>query len=116
MSQKQEEQEEQIEKLQLMEQNITNLVSQKQQFQSQLMEVESALEEIKVSDKTYKIVGNIMVAKKKEDLQANLNEKKEMLNIRIKTLEKQEKDIREKAEEAQKKVLESMNHSPKGKK
>jgi prefoldin beta subunit len=106
-------QEEQIGQLQLMEQNITNLISQKQQFQTQLMEIESALEELKSTDKTYKIIGNIMVAKKKEDLKKDLEEKKEMLNIRIKAIEKQENDIREKAEAIQKKVLDSMKKKEK---
>ncbi|MFH1505404.1 MAG: prefoldin subunit beta [archaeon] len=106
-------QEEQIGQLQMMEQNITNIMAQKQQFQSQLMEVETALEEMKSSQKVYKIVGNVMVARKKEDVKKELDEKKEMFNIRIKALDKQEKDVREKAEEIQKKVLASMKKEKK---
>jgi prefoldin beta subunit len=100
--------EQKISQLQLYEQSMQNLLVQKQQFQSQLVEIESALSEIKESNETYKIVGNIMVATKKEDLKKDLESKKEMAEIRVKTFEKQEKTIKEKAETLQKEVMEKM--------
>lgn len=102
------EQEEKIEQLQLLEQNLQSFLVQKQQFQMQLSEVTSALENIKDSKKTYKIVANIMIDAKKEDLEKDLNQKKEMLEIRLKNLEKQENSIREKSQKLQKEVLGSM--------
>ncbi|TKJ17076.1 prefoldin subunit beta [Candidatus Woesearchaeota archaeon B3_Woes] len=101
-------QEEKIEQLQLLEQNLQSFLVQKQQFQMQLSEVTSALENIKDSNKTYKIVANVMIDAKKEDLEKDLNQKKEMLEIRLKNLEKQETSIRDKSQKLQKEVLGAM--------
>jgi len=100
--------EQKINQLQMFEQSLQNLLVQKQQFQSQLVEIESALKELDGSKEAYKIVANIMVSTKKEDLKKELDEKKESLTLRITTLEKQEKTIKEKAEKLQKEVMESM--------
>ena len=100
--------EQKIGQLQMFEQSLQNILVQKQQFQTQLVEVESALKELDGSKEAYKIVANIMVSTKKEDLNKDLEEKKESLNLRIKTLEKQETTIKEKAQKLQKDVMESM--------
>jgi len=100
--------EEKLAKLQLFEQNLQNLLLQKQQFQTQLKEVESALDGLKNSTENYKIIGNIMVKSSKEKLEEELKQKKEMLELRIKSIEKQEKQIKEKAEDLQKEVLKEM--------
>jgi prefoldin beta subunit len=102
------ESEEKIAQLQLLEQNMQNFTMQKQQFQMQLNEIASALENLKDSEKAYKIVANIMVNAKREDLEKELNQKKEMLELRIKKLEKQEEEIREKSQKIQKEVLGNM--------
>ncbi len=59
--------EQKIAQLQLYEQSLQNILMQKQQFQSQSVEIGSALKELESTEKAYKIVGNIMVASKKED-------------------------------------------------
>ena len=97
--------EEKIGQLQMMEQNIHNILLQKQQFQSQLIEVESALKELGKTEKAYKIVGNIMISASKEDLEKDLNSKKEMAELRIKALEKQENKMREKQKAIQEEVM-----------
>ena len=73
-----------------------------------MLEVDSALNEIEKTDEAYKIVGNIMVASKKDELKKDLEAKKESTELRIKTIETQEEKLREKAEAMQKEVLESM--------
>jgi prefoldin beta subunit len=100
--------EQKIAQLQLMEQNLQSFLMQRQQFQSQLIEVESALKEIESTKEAYKIVGNIMVNASKEDLKKDLEEKKGILELRIKSLEKQEKQIKEKASKTQAEVLEKI--------
>ena len=65
-----------IQQLQLLQQNLTNLNLQKQQFNTQTVEIDSAILELEKTDTAYKIVGNIMVASKKEDLKKELLEKK----------------------------------------
>ena len=49
-----------------------------------------------------------MVADKKEDLEKDLKEKKERMQLRIKTMEKQENTIKEKAQTMQKEVMEEL--------
>lgn len=100
--------EQKISQLQLFEQSMQNLMMQKQQFQLQLAEIESALKEIDSTDTTYKIVGNIMALKKKEDLKKDLQEKKEVVELRVKNLDKQETQIKEKASGLQEEVLKTI--------
>ena len=97
--------EQKIGQLQMFEQSLQNFLAQKQQFQVQFVEVESALGELDGTDKAYKIVGNIMVESDKNELKADLQSKKEMLELRIKTMEKQETQIREKASKLQSEIL-----------
>ncbi len=100
--------EEKIGRMQLLEQNMQNTMMQKQQFQSQLIEVTSALEELETTDEAYKIVGNIMVLSKKDGLKKDLESKKEMVELRIKSIEKQESELKEKAKGLQEEVLKEM--------
>ena len=97
--------EQKINQLQLFEQSLQNLLMQRQQIQSQLVEIESALNELKGASESYKIIGNIMVSAKPDDLQQSLESKKETLQLRIKTFEKQENHIKEKAEKLQAEVM-----------
>ena len=52
---------EKIAQLQLLEQNMQTFTMQKQQFQMQLNEILSALENIKDAKKSYKIIANVMI-------------------------------------------------------
>ena len=99
---------EKVAQLQLLEQNMQQFLMQKQQFQMQLSEITTALENLKDTNNAYKIIANIMVSSKKEDLEKELQQKKEMLELRIKSLEKQEDSIREKSKKIQKEVLGTM--------
>ncbi|MBW2974329.1 prefoldin subunit beta [Candidatus Woesearchaeota archaeon] len=100
--------EQKISQLQLYEQSLQNILIQKQQFQSQSIETESALKELESTKEAYKIIGNIMVAAGKEDLKKDLESRKESAQIRIKALEKQEDQIREKAKKIQEEVSKSI--------
>jgi prefoldin beta subunit len=96
---------EKIGRLTMLEQNLQNTALQKQSFHLQLLEIESALKEVESSPEAYKIVANIMVRSDKTELAKELIEKKEMVELRIKSLEKQESKLREKATELQQEVL-----------
>jgi prefoldin beta subunit len=100
--------EKKINQLQLLEQSMQNLMAQKQQFQLQQVEVDSALKELEKVEEAYKIVGNIMVLTKKPELKSDLESKKEILGLRIKNLEKQENQLREKASKLQEEVMKEM--------
>lgn len=98
-----------LNQLQMLEQSMQNLLMQKQQFQLQQVEIESALKELEKVNEAYKIVGNIMVLSKKDDLKADLASKKEIIELRIKNMEKQENQLREKASKLQNEVLKGMS-------
>jgi prefoldin beta subunit len=97
---------EKLQELNLAEQQLQNFSLQKQAFQIELNETESALEETEKSKgDIYKITGQIMIKANKEDLIKELHEKKEILSLRVKSIENQEKIIIEKMEKS-KKILE----------
>ena len=98
---------EKIIELQTIEQNIQNFALQKQKFQIGLNEVDNALSELKnLKDKeAYRIVGEIMIKSKKEDLEKDLNERKNILELRLNNIEKQENKINEKADYLKKEVM-----------
>ena len=100
---------ERINKLSTMEHSLQQFLAQKQQFQAQLMELMSALEELEKTEKAYRIIGNVMVDAKKEDLIKDLSEKKELIEVRIKSVEKQEEKMREKTSELQAEVMKEMS-------
>lgn len=102
-------QEKKIQELQLMEHNLSNLSMQKQSFMSRLMENENALNEINETKKqAYKIIGSIMVAAEKEELEKELDSEKEILNLRIKSIEKQENKLKERTQELQKEIMKEL--------
>ena len=108
MAEVSEESEKKLAQLQMLEQSMQNLLMQKQQFQLQQVEIESALKELEKVDEAYKIVGNIMVLSKKDDLKKDLSSKKEIVELRIKNMEKQETQLREKASKLQNEVMKGM--------
>ena len=100
---------EKIMHLQTLEQQMQNLLLQKQNFQTQLLEIENALSELKEgSGETYKIIGNIMIASKREDLKKDLGNRKEIIELRIKNLEKQEEKIKNESHNIQEEVMQSL--------
>jgi prefoldin beta subunit len=103
--------EQKIAQLQMYEQSLQNILLQKQQFLSQITEIDSALKELENATESYKIIGNIMVNTKKDSLKSELEEKKSTMQLRIKSLEKQESNIREKTEKLQSEVMQNMKSS-----
>lgn len=113
----QKETQEKIAQLQMIEHSLNNFISQKQNFQSQVLEIENALNEMQnCKGKIYKITGNVMFESEKELLSKDLKEKKDLLDIRIKSLEKQETALEEKAKTLQSEVMEELDkHMKNGK-
>jgi len=98
-----------INELQLLEQNLQNILLQKNTFQTQLMEIDNALKEIKnTKEKAYKIVGPIMIEEKKEKIKKDLDSKKEVINLRLKTIEKQETQLKGKYTELQSEIMKEL--------
>jgi len=98
--------ESQIQELQMIEQNLQSILMQKQSLQLELGEIENALKEIQTAgDDIYKITGQIMIKSSKKDIEKDLKEKQNIISLRIKTLDEQEKTISKTSEELRKKVL-----------
>lgn len=97
---------EKIAQLQLLEQNLHSFSTQKRNIQSQMLEIDNALKELETAKGTvYKIVGPIMFHSEKEKLSKDLKERKDVLDLRIKSFEKQEKNVEEKAKALQTEVM-----------
>ena len=81
-----------IEQFQLYQQQYQSILFQKEQLRLQQLELEKALEELEATkvEKAYKITGPIMIKKNKDDLKKELEEKKEDIDLRLKTLTKAE--------------------------
>lgn len=77
---------------------LMNVTSQKQQLELQLKALEQASEELSSTSekKVYKAVGNILILKDVADVVKDVNERKEIIDLRIKTLVKQEDSITKK--------------------
>jgi len=96
----------QIQELQILEQNLQNIMMQKQALQLEVTEVENALTELKKAGKeVYKITGQIMIAADKDDLEKELKQKKDLVSLRLKSLDKQEEGLASSSEKLRKEVL-----------
>ncbi len=97
-----------VQQLQLLQQNVQSLLAQKQQLQSQLVEMDSALAELKTTEKAYKIVGKVMLAAPQEQLSKELQDKKEVTELRLKNVERQEEKLNQTVEAVQKEVVKEL--------
>ncbi|MBU2104539.1 MAG: prefoldin subunit [Nanoarchaeota archaeon] len=101
-----------IQEMQIIEHNLHNLLLQKQAFQMELSETESALEEIKnSSDEVYKIIGQLMIKSEKSKLNDELENKKKIIDLRLKSLEKQEEIFAEKLEKLKRELIKEKDKS-----
>ncbi|MAG78916.1 prefoldin subunit beta [Candidatus Pacearchaeota archaeon] len=89
-----ENQDKKIQEMQMLEQNLQNLLLQKQAFQMELSETQAALKELEGSkDDVFKIVGQLMIKTDKSKAKKELFDKEKILDLRMKTIEKQENNL-----------------------
>lgn len=101
--------EKKIQEIQILEQNLHNFLLQKQNFQIENAEIQNALEELDISgDEVYKVIGQVMLKTEKEKLLEDLKNREESLNLRIKTLEKQEKELTKRIESLREDIMNSI--------
>ena len=99
-----------IQDLQMLEQNFQSLIMQKQSFQIESNETKSALEEIsKSKDDVFRVLGQIMIKANKDSLKKELKEKGDLLNLRLKSIEKQETILRENIERIRNDIIGKIN-------
>jgi len=100
---------EKIGNLQMLDQKLQSLLMRKQVLQTQLLENENTLAEIKNDAKeVYKIVGGIMISVKPLDLKKELESSKELAESRVKNLEKEEIRLKKDLTELQEEVMKMM--------
>lgn len=98
---------EQLARLQQLQQTLQMIVAQKQQIELEISDVDKALEELgKLSEdaQVYKSVGAVFVRKDRASVVQDLTERKELLNVRMSVLSKQEERTREKLKEIQQQI------------
>lgn len=88
-----------IQEMQILEQRLQNSIFQKQAFQMELAETNSAISELENSgEEVFKIIGQLMIKTEKSKIKDELEDKKKILDLRIGSLEKQESSLTEQVE------------------
>ncbi|MBU2616508.1 MAG: prefoldin subunit [Nanoarchaeota archaeon] len=94
--------EQKAQEIQILEQNLHNILLQKQAFQMELSETQSAKKEIEGSKEVFKIVGQLMIKSNAEKVSEDLTSKEKLLSLRVRSIEKQELEIANILEELKK--------------
>ncbi len=95
-----------LQELNFLEQNMQNILLQKQAFQMEVSETTSALNEVKKSsDDVFKIVGQLMIRANKNEIISELEEKEKLLSLKLSSLNKQEELLNQKIVSLREEVL-----------
>ena len=83
------------------QQNLQMVATQKEALNLQIIETGKALEELSKPSKedVYKIVGPVLIKVKRAEAKKDLEAKRDLITLRMKTLEKSETKIKEKIED-----------------
>jgi len=98
-------------RLQQLQQTLQAVLTQKQQLELELTEVEQALEEMgKLGDDAiiYKSIGALLVKSEKQKVTLELGERKELLSTRTGVMGKQEERLRSQVKELQMKLQQDL--------
>jgi prefoldin beta subunit len=98
-------------RLQQLQQTLQSVLTQKQQLELGLAEIEQALNELEkltAQAVIYKSVGSLLVKAKKTKVTKELKEQKELLSMRISVLGKQEERLRTQAKDLQTKLQQDL--------
>ena len=100
-----------IQELQMLEQGLQQFAMQKQAFSMELDETGLCLEELKkASGEIFKIVGGKLVIKTDRDsMQKELSHKQELIELRLKTMAKQEEDFLGKIELLRQEIIKKIS-------
>lgn len=101
--------EKKIQEMQILEQRLQNSIMQKQAFQIELAETDSALKEIeKAGDEVFKIIGQLMIKTEKSKIHEELINKQKILELKIRAFEKQESALSQQLDKIRDEVTKSM--------
>ncbi len=98
---------------QIYQQQIQTVIAQKSALNLEIREIKNALEEIGKTrgESVFKISGPIMIKVDTKEIEKELKEKEDMLSLRLKTIEKQERKLKEKIEELRSKLMKSRSNA-----
>ena len=105
---------EQLAKLQQTQQNFQSIMMQKQQLESEKLETEKALEELKKAsddESVFKHAGTIMIKSNKKDLIDELEEHVELAKTKASILVKQEERLKTTLKEQETKIQEMIQNT-----
>ena len=105
---------EQLAKLQQTQQNFQSILMQKQQLESEKLETEKALEELKKAsddESVFKHAGTIMIKSNKKDLIEELEEQVELAKTKASLLVKQEERLKTTLKEQETKIQEMIQNT-----
>ena len=95
-----------IQEIQILEQNIQNLLLQKQAFDMELSESKAALKEIEnAKGDIFKLIGQLMIKSDKDKVKEELLNKEKILDLRLSTIGKQEISLMEKLTSLREEVM-----------
>ena len=104
---------EHLARLQQTQQNFQSIMMQKQQLESEKLETEKALEELKKAsddESVFKHAGTIMIKSNKKDLIDELEEQVELAKTKASLLVKQEERLKATLKEQETKIQEMMKN------
>lgn len=95
-----------VAQFQAYQQQLQALIAQKESLKLQSLEIERALEELKSHKQAYayKVAGPVMVRKSVEELKKELEEQKENLELRLKSVERAEERTLKRLKEVEEKL------------
>jgi prefoldin beta subunit len=94
--------------MQACQQQMQTVLIQKESLNIQSMEIDKALDELKKikNEEVFKAVGPILIKSEKAKLTKELEERKETIDLRLKSLQKQESRLKERMDQGQEKLEE----------
>ena len=91
----------------ILQQQLQNIMAQKEAMGVQVLEIKRALDELDKSkeNEVYKIAGPILIKSGKAEVLKDLKDRDEAFDVRLKSLEKEEKRIKVKIDELREKLV-----------
>jgi len=105
----------QVAQIQQIQQQAQALLNQKNQIEMMLRETEAAVKEIEASDEgavMYKSAGEVLLRADRFTLLEELTDKKDVLDLRLKTLNKQQERIKNRFDQLQEQLKQSLGQMP----
>ncbi len=101
-----------IERLQALQDQLNSVRIRKQQYENELREIERALSEIEKvppDAKVYKVVGSFLISVSRDQAIQELKDRKELVELHIKTLSKQESMLIKQIEDLRARINEALS-------